>query len=159
MEDYISPGEVIRDLFINKKDEPPIEPVPMVETVPVVVEPVVKVVEAVKKPASVKKVSPVPQLPINTETPGWEHTVFKNVDGVFYAVSPRVINEGYVPQDGTTIATDLERFEFYRKMVERNGVPITNDNRFEAAERLVEKGLDPLFIKNLTGVDLGGPDG
>lgn len=54
----------------------------------------------------------------NYKTPDWTHVVFKNPDGVFYAVSQRVINTGYSPKDGSVVATDEERFEFYARLVE-----------------------------------------
>lgn len=50
-------------------------------------------------------------------TPDWTHVVFKNPDGVFYAVSQRVINTGYVPKDGSVVASDEERFEFYLTLI------------------------------------------
>lgn len=51
------------------------------------------------------------------ETPDWNHTVYKHPTGAFYAVSERVINSGFVPQDGSIVSSPEERFEFYSKMI------------------------------------------
>lgn len=41
------------------------------------------------------------------------HTVFKTVDGAFYAVSQRAIDMGYKPNKDVVIATDDERTNFF----------------------------------------------
>lgn len=113
-------------------------------------------VTIVEEPKTMKRTTP--QQPVNTETPGWEHTVFKTTEGAFYAVSQRALGMGYVPQSGTVQATELERYEFYKNTVIRNSPPITPSNRIEAAQKLKEFNIDPLMIKTLTGIDLTESD-
>lgn len=122
--------------------------------------PVIKVpVAVVKEPVRSKAVKQsVSQLPANTENLGWNHTVFKTAEGVFYAVSQRAIDIGYVPPNGTTKATDAEWYEFYKNMVIRNSPPITNENRNEVAKKMKDLHISPSIIKTLTGIDITEAD-
>lgn len=76
------------------------------------------------------------------ETIDWSHVVFKNAEGIFYAVSPRVINAGYDPEEGTSVATEEERYNFYLSVIQQS--VSSEEAQKKAIQRIKELQTSPL---------------
>lgn len=84
-----------------------------------------------------------------------EHTFFKGPEGGIYGVSPRVMNQGFIPPNGHVPATQEEKDAFLQRVVDTQALPrpVTPDDWKIAALDLSEKGLNSEAIKTLMGFD------
>src|SRR6266542_4484820 len=80
---------------------------------------------------------------------------FKNSSGAIYGVSPRVIEEGFTPEDGHVEATPEEKEAFTKKISEAASLerPKTKEDLQILSLDLKDKGVLSQGIKKITGVD------